>query len=283
MPRGLAILLPYLALLGSLGLLGFLVIPPVISEVSALSTNLPRYVDGIQKTLSIMDSWLQENGVPSPVGQQTAQISQALQQAALLLIRLPILALNAVLGVFAVLAIGFYWLLSRDASVDWIARVVRPNDPQRIRRVFDRAESQMGSYVRGLIFLSLVIGGVTLVGLLVLRLPYAIVLSVVAGVLEMLPTIGPILSAVPAVLIALSYSPLLAVGVALLYLGIQQLENYILVPRVHQQSVGLPPLIILLAVFIGSTVGGIVGAILAVPVAALLSLLIDELRGKQSA
>ena len=77
-------------------------------------------------------------------------------------------------------------------------------------------------------------------------------------------------------LVAFTISPWLVLVVALLYLAIQQLENYILVPRVHQHSVGLPPLVILLAVLIGSTIGGIPGAILAVPVAALIALIVEE-------
>lgn len=279
MPRGLAILIPYLTLLSGIGLLGFLIVPPFIAEFRSLAVNIPDYVARGQSTLSGVDEWLRSHGVPSPIGEQAAQLSRGLEQAALFLIRLPLAAFSVVIGTFATVAIGFYWLLSRDQSVDWLCRTLRPGNPQRAKHIFNQAELQMGSYVRGLVFLGIVIGVVTLVGLFVLRVPYAVVFAVIAGVLELLPTIGPILSAIPPILAALTISPLLALGVALLYLAIQQLENYVLVPRVHEQSVGLPPLVILLAVLIGSTIGGIVGAILAVPVAALIALLVEEWQG----
>jgi predicted PurR-regulated permease PerM len=277
MPRGVAILIPYLALVGGVAALGFLLVPPFIAQFRALATNLPRYLDQAQTTMSGLDEWLRANGLPSTsLNDQVAQLTSLLNQTAGFLIRVPLMALSAILGTFATVAIGYYWLLSRDQAVTWLCRTLRPDNSESARRVFDRAELQMGSYVRGLVFLGFVIGVVTLIGLLVLRVPYAIVLAVIAGVLELLPTIGPILSAVPAVLAALTISPWLGLGVALLYLAIQQLENYILVPRVHQHSVGLPPLVILLAVLIGSTIGGIPGAILAVPVAALIALIVEE-------
>jgi predicted PurR-regulated permease PerM len=276
MPRGVAILIPYLLLVGSVATLVFLVVPPFIGEFRELSVRLPRYVEQAQATVNVFDDWLRANGIPGTLEEQVTQAGRDLGQVAVFLIRLPLAAFSIILGTLAAVAIGYYWLLSRDRAVSWLCCVLRPGNPERARILFDRAELQMGSYVRGLVFLGFVIGVLTLIGLLVLRVPYAVVFAVIAGVLELLPTIGPILSAIPAVLAALTISPVLALGVALMYLAIQQLENYILVPRVHEQSVGLPPLVILLAVLIGSTIGGITGAILAVPVAALIALILEE-------
>jgi predicted PurR-regulated permease PerM len=278
MPRGFAILIPYLALVGTVSAIVYLIVPPFIGEVRALTISLPKYLDQAQTLLAGVDAWLQANGIPGTVEDQAAQAASGLNQVAVFLIRLPLMAFSAILGTFATVAIGYYWLLSREQAVDWLCRALRPGNPERARVLFDRAEFQMGSYVRGLVFLGFVIGVTTLIGLLVLRVPYAVVFAVIAGVLELLPTIGPIISAIPAVLAALTISPVLALGVALMYLAIQQLENYILVPRVHEQSVGLPPLVILLAVLVGSTIGGVAGAILAVPVAALIALILEDWR-----
>jgi predicted PurR-regulated permease PerM len=276
MPRGVAILIPYLILVSTVATFVYLIVPPFIGEFRQLSIRLPRYVEQAQATLTIFDDWLRANGIPGTLEDQITQAASGLNQVAGFLIRLPLAAFSVILGTFATVAIGYYWLLSREQAVEWLCCTLRPENPQRARIVFNRAELQMGSYVRGLVFLGFVIGLLTLVGLLILRVPYAVVFAVIAGVLELLPTIGPILSAIPAVLAALTISPVLALGVTLMYLAIQQLENYILVPRVHQQSVGLPPLVILLAVLVGSTIGGITGAILAVPVAALIALILEE-------
>jgi predicted PurR-regulated permease PerM len=276
MPRGVAILIPYLGFVGTVAAFVYLIVPPFIGEFRELSISLPGYMDQAQAALTVFDDWLRANGIPGTLEDQVAQAARGLNQAAVYLIRLPLAAFSVILGTFATVAIGYYWLLSREQAVEWLCCALRPGNPESARIVFNRAELQMGSYVRGLVFLGFVIGIFSLIGLLILRVPYAVVFAVIAGVLELLPTIGPILSAIPAVLAALTISPLLGVGVALLYLAIQQLENYILVPRVHEQSVGLPPLVILLSVLVGSTIGGITGAILAVPVAALIALVMEE-------
>ena len=277
-PRALAILIPYLLLLALLVTLGYLVVPPFVAEFRTLGTNLPAYVERTQTTLHGIEAWLESYGVPNPLTEQAAAIASWSQSAAGFLVRLPIAALNVVIGTFATIAIGFYWLLHRDETVESLCTWLWPSKAERARAIFDRAESQMGAYVRGLLILGVAVGGVTLVGLLILRVPYAVVLAVLAGVLELLPTMGPILASIPAILVALTISPLLALGVAVLCFGIQQLENYILVPRIHQHAVGLPPLAILVAVLIGSTLAGLTGAILAVPVAALIALAVEESR-----
>lgn len=278
LPRALAIFIPYLALLGFVVVIGLLVVPPFVAEFRALGTSLPTYVDQAQSTIHGIEAWIESYGVPNPLREQAAEFSRWAQQAAMFLVRLPFLALNALVGTFAVIAIGFYWLLNREQTVTWLCELLRPGAPARARALFDLAEAQMGAYVRGLLILGVTIGVVTLVGLLALRVPYAVVLAVVAGILELLPTIGPIISSIPAILAALTISPVLAIGVAVMYFAVQQLENYVLVPRVHHESVGLPALAILLAVLIGSTIGGLAGAILAVPVAALIALLLEDIR-----
>jgi predicted PurR-regulated permease PerM len=122
-----------------------------------------------------------------------------------------------------------------------------------------------------------IIGLTTYIGLTILGIEYALPLAVIAGLLELVPTIGPIISSVPAILIALVQSPVLAIAVAALYLLIQQAENNIIVPKVMERAVGVLPLVTILALLIGGTLFGVVGAVIAVPTVAMIQVVVEEL------
>ena len=126
--------------------------------------------------------------------------------------------------------------------------------------------------------MSLIIGGICLVGLLALGVPYAVLLALVAAIGEAVPMVGPVFSAVPAVLVALSVSPTTALLTLGLYVVVQQLENYLIVPRVMERAVSIDPLAVMLALLIGSELMGITGAVLSVPVAAGIAVMLDEIR-----
>ncbi len=136
----------------------------------------------------------------------------------------------------------------------------------------------MGGWLIGQVELSLVIGVVVYLGLTVLGVQGALLLAVVAAVGEAIPIVGPVLSAIPAVIVALTQSPLLALATAIMYLVVQQLENNLLVPKIMERAVAIHPLAVIIALIIGGELLGIGGALVAVPVAAALAVILDELR-----
>ena len=142
---------------------------------------------------------------------------------------------------------------------------------------------RLGGWVSGQILLCVIIGSISWVGLTLIGVPYAVVLALIAGIMEAVPNIGPIIAAVPAVIIAALYSPWQALLVAILYIVIQQLENYIIVPRVMSRAVELHPLAVLLALMVGGELMGVLGAVLAVPVTAAISVIVDEIRAERIA
>lgn len=278
LPRGLSIGLVYLGVLAAVVALLLLVVPPLVVEVIHLAEQLPEAIGRLQAGFVLTQEWLARYGVTLDVGRSVQAGIQMAAENVDALLRLPLTALRVALGLFAVLVLSFYWLLTRERAIAWLVAFLPAEARLKAASLFDRAEAQMGAYVRGLAVLCLAVGLATFLGLLGLGVPFALALAVIAGLLELLPNIGPIISAVPAVILALTQSPLLALGTAGLYLVVQQLENYVLVPKVHEKSVGLDPLAILLAVLIGGSLAGLAGAVLAVPVAALIKLLIDDWR-----
>jgi predicted PurR-regulated permease PerM len=131
--------------------------------------------------------------------------------------------------------------------------------------------------VRGELTLVLVIGLLSFVGLTLLGIPYALPLAVIAGVMEIVPVVGPIIAAVPAIAAALLISPVFALATAALYFVIQQLENHLIVPTVMNRAVGLNPLMTIIALMIGGRLLGIGGAILAVPIVVVLKIIITDI------
>jgi predicted PurR-regulated permease PerM len=117
---------------------------------------------------------------------------------------------------------------------------------------------------------------VDLIGLIIIGVPYALTLALISGLLDLIPTIGPIIAGVIAALVALSVSPIQAVFVIVMYIIVQQIENTLLVPNIMKKAVGLSPVVILMAVLVGAKLLGLIGALLAVPLAAVLSVLVME-------
>ncbi|MGH2543102.1 MAG: AI-2E family transporter, partial [Ardenticatenaceae bacterium] len=131
----------------------------------------------------------------------------------------------------------------------------------------------LGDYIRGTGLLMLAIGVATFIGLLILRVPYPLALALLAGLFEAIPMVGATLGAIPAVLVAFTVSPMTGVLTILLFTLIQFFENNVLVPRIHEHSLGLNPLLVLIAVVAGASLNGMVGALLAIPVAGALQVI----------
>ena len=135
----------------------------------------------------------------------------------------------------------------------------------------------MGEWLRGQLILGLIVGVAVYLGLLFLGVNYALLLALMAGVLEVVPYVGPIISLVPALIIGFAQSPVIGFAVIILYLIVQQLENHLLVPKVMQKVTGLNPIISILALLVGIKAGGIIGTIFSIPLAMMGVVILEDL------
>jgi predicted PurR-regulated permease PerM len=174
-----------------------------------------------------------------------------------------------------VAVLTFYLLIERQRLDDLIVQFSFGKQVKAMR-IVNKAEEKLGGWLRGQIALSFIIGLGAFVLLSILNVPYALPLAVLAGMMEVVPVIGPIVSAIPAILIAYISAPFTAIWVAVGYFVIQQLENHLVVPQVMKYSVGLNPLVVILAVAIGGRLLGISGALLAVPITVVVQIIIEE-------
>lgn len=249
-PRIVAILFIYAFVLGVAGLLAAGIIPSVVAQSSGLFSEIPAFLGQIFPyiPLDIQSLYSQL----APVGQNVVRVTFGV--------------FNNFLAVITVFTFTFYFLLERRNLGEFLEGLLGKGMGERVFAVLLQVEKRLSAWVLGQLLLMFIIGAVTYIGLFFLRVEFALPLAIIAGLLEIVPTVGPIIAAVPAVLVAFVHAPLLVVSVAALYIIIQQLENNIIVPMVMRRSVGLSPVLTLLALMIGGTLAGVGGAVLSVPV-----------------
>lgn len=266
-PRGAAVLIIYLLLALIFGLVFLLLIPPVVEQSTQLIQSFGyegEFRSFLQslKTLGAGASLPETGNILGIIQQFTSTIGNVIGTLA---------------AVVLVLVLTFYVVVEEQA----VARVFRSIAPQEyqpyLAQLFSRIQLKIGAWMRGQILLGVMIGVVTFIGLAILDVRYALVFALLAGVFEIIPYVGPILAAVPAVALSFLDSPTKGGLVLLLYFLIQQLENNILVPRVMQKVAGLNPIVSIIALVVGLKLGGVAGAIFAIPVAVMISVVLQDL------
>jgi predicted PurR-regulated permease PerM len=269
-PRWVAILCIYVAILGALAGIAYAVLPTVIEQARAFSEHAPKLLDRVQHAL-VQRGILAERITVREVVRQ----APAGDTAGAVLTTLWTLV-GGVFGVITILILTFYLLVDGEDVFNGFVHLFPRRRRLRVRTLASTIGRKVTAWLGGQVILSGVIGVTSAVGLGLLGVPYFYVLAVIAFVGEFIPYLGPILAAVPGIAVAASVSPKFALVVALFYLAQQQLENYLLVPKIMEQQVGLSPITIIIALLVGAAVMGVVGAILAVPTAAILSVLLHE-------
>ncbi len=265
LPKVLSIALTYIIIIGVMAGLIVLILPPLIEESSRFIAAAPGLLGQFFNITNIDRSILSS---------ELTSISRNLFSVTLSIF-------DNILTIIFLLVITFYLLLEKESLESRIASLFK-NREERVKRSIVKIEEKLGAWLQGQLVLSLVIGSLSYIGLAILNIPYALPLALIAGLLEVIPVIGPIISAIPAILLAFTISPLLSVMVAALYLIIQQLENSLIVPLVMKRAVGLNPLIVILAIAIGSRLLGIPGALLAVPIAVVFQIItVEIIEGKE--
>lgn len=259
-PKSLGIALTYTIIIAIVSILLAIIVPPLLDETKRLLVTLPPHLDSLLEIAAIDKSVLQS---------QLNDFSRNLLSITLSIF-------DNFLTIIFLLVVTFYLMLERENVESKFASLFIGRE-ERVKKLIVQIEEKLGNWLRGQLLLSLVIGSLTYIGLLILGIPYALPLAVVAGVLEVVPVIGPIISAIPAVLIALTISPVLTLGIAAMYFIIQQLENNLIVPQVMKRAVGLNPLAVILAIAIGSRLLGIAGALLAVPLTVVIQIVVTEI------
>lgn len=273
LPRWLAILAVYVAILGVLTVIGLLVAPPLVDQAQQLWEELPTLVDRGQ-------DWLMQHGWTS----HRITLSEAVQRApgtpggaAGRIVTAVGTVATAVLGTLTVIILTFYLLVESDTIFTAFARLFPRDRRPSVIRVSQAVSTKVSAWLGGQLILGGVIGASSAVGLYLLGVPYFYVLALVSAIGEMIPVVGPILAAIPAAIVALTVSPRLALYVLIFFVAQQQAENHLLVPKIMERQVGVSAVVVIVALLLGGSLLGILGAVLAVPTAAILQAIVQEM------
>jgi len=276
-PRWLSILLIYIGLLVVVFFVVYLLIPPISEQAVQLSDNFPEYFEKISDAFTSLKSYSAEHGVLSELDKGISTLKGNIVGAMQSVFSTVAGIFGGIVSFFVVLVITFYMTVEESAMKKTMTFIL-PNKYHNFSlQLISKVQKKIGDWLKGQLVLSLIIGIMVYLGLLILGVNYSLILALVAGIGEFVPYLGPVLAAIPAIFLAFAQSPLKALFVLILFLIIQQIENQILVPKVMQKAVGLNPIVSIVAMLIGAKTAGIVGVILAIPVATAVTVIIKEI------
>lgn len=266
-PRAVSVLAVYVLVLATAAFVVYLLVPPVIEQMRVLASRWPEYALQLERLVGNTSISV------SDIGNYFKEFSNSYKGG---LLTGTVSVVNAFLTLITVLVISFY-LVAEDRGMKKFVATLVPGEHRGFAvGLIDKIQKKMGMWVIGQVILSVSIFALTFIGLSLLRVDYALFLALLAGILEVVPYIGPFLSAVPGVFFAFIQNPPLALAVAIMYLVIQKTEGYVLVPKVMEKTVGTSPLVVLLALLIGFQLAGVIGLLIAVPVVSALTVAMNE-------
>jgi predicted PurR-regulated permease PerM len=272
LPRWFAILIIYVTVILLATICGLLIVPPLIDQAQDLWQRAPQLLDQGQDFLirhRLLNHHITlEEAVQSAPGPKdtVGTITSALT-----------LAFGSIIAIITCLILTFYLLVDSDALFAGFARLFPRSERPRVEEVADKISRKVSAWLSGQLILAGVIGVTSAIGLYLLGVPYFYVLALVTAFGEMIPMVGPILSAIHCIAVALTLSPRTAIFTALYLLAQQQLEAHILVPKIMSRQVGVSAVTVIIALLTGASLLGILGALLAVPTAAIMQVVIQEL------
>ncbi len=276
MSRAAAVLLLYLVILFMIGAVLTMLVPAVILEMRDFIANADSIWANLLSAFGPLREFITSHGLSDELNQAMSSATDSLGLAAVGVVATLRGFATGIVSLLAVLVVAFYLVVSEDA-LKRLFRTVAPEPYQPyLVDLFQRIEKSIGGWVRGQMILGLIIGVSVYIALTILGVKYALVLALTAALAESIPYVGPIFSAIPGILIALTESPVKGLLVAIMYLVIQQTEGHILVPKITQKVTGLHPIVSIFAMLIGVKVAGLLGALLAIPVAMMLGILVND-------
>ena len=285
LPRLLGVLILFLVVSGLLGFVLSLVVPYIAEEISQLSVTLPKILEQVSTSLEdVQKGSPQYLDFVSELQNILDSFSIYLQQSSQSVFSLVISIFGGIMAFVAILVISFYLSVMKGGIETFIESVVPAKYETYVMDLWKRSEAKVGRWIQGQALLALIVGLTVYIGLELMGVKFALLMGILAMALEVVPMVGPILAAIPAVFLAFLQDPKMGLWVIVFYVVVQQLENHILVPLVLGKTTGLNPVVVIMSLLIGNQLAGISGMILSVPVATIIvEILEDMARHKEEA
>ena len=274
--RGQAVATIFFAAL--LFIAGFLtaVVPPLVEQVSEFATNLPTYVTNLAEENPRVNRWIQENDVPSRLRDATKNAPNVIAGSFGTVLGLAGSVAAALFSALTVLVLTVYFLVSLGRIREGSLKLVPRSRRQRFKELLDPILEKIGGYIAGQATVALIGGSLAFVFLAMTGVPFPVALALWVAIAALIPLVGATLGAIPAVIVAFFDSTGLGIATLAYFIIYQQIENYVIAPRVMTKAVDVSPAATLLAALIGGGLLGFAGALLAIPAAASIKLIVQE-------
>lgn len=265
--RAVAIAILIILVLGVATLLIALIVPPIINDAAEFAHNFPEKITAVQDKIRHIPFLENFNlsGVQASIATMLGGAVGLFRGVA-----------GGIFGVFSAIILTVYFILDGSRAFQWGLSMVPARHRDRLERTLHRGENRMRHWLVGQSVLMLILGTLSCIAFALLHLKYFVALALLAGLLNIIPIVGPVVAVTLASIVALVDSPAKLAGVLLFFLLYQQLETGFITPRVMKFSVDLPPLAVIISLMLGGALAGVLGALVAVPTAALCAVLIDE-------
>lgn len=275
-PRAVTVVVVYLLVILLLIGVGALMADPLVEQTRALAAAVPEVVSRFSGLSTVVPEFDQQQVIDA-VQQGLGQFGNNLANISINIFASTRTLINNLVNFLFVFVIALYLVTEQDALKKFARLIVSKKHINRVEKSLDRVHRSLGKWVLAQLTLGVSVGLIVGLGLWVLGVPYALLLGILSALLEFIPVIGPILSAIPGILVALAQSWVLAVVVWVFYVIVGQVEGQVLIPNIMKRAVGLKPLITIIAVLVGARLFGVVGILLAVPVAVVIKVFVEDL------
>lgn len=292
-PFALSVLIVYLLVFLGIGIVFAIISQPLIDQTTSLTDSVPAIIDNIQGLLvSLKETFPILGGLIGNITEQNPQdfANLIVNSIGSLLgsvggvFNFFFSIFNSVLAVFLILVMAYYIIVDKESNQEKLTMLFPQDLRDTVRKTIVNINNQLGAWVRGELFLMIIIGTLSYIGLVIFGVPYALPIALLAAFLELIPNIGPVITFVVAILMTVGSggSLVATIGVGIWFILIQQFENWFIVPKVMGKVVGLSPLVVIIAILAGAELYGIFGALLAVPLVTIGTIIFNSYNNRKN-
>lgn len=276
-PRALTVGIIYILILAIIGVTVSFLVPPLVKQIQELGQNFSQYSSRIESWFGPFNNFLQNNRVNFGTSQILGNFGNALSSFSANIFSETIGVFSGLFSLIIVFVMAFYMSVEEDGIKKFIVSVVPRKHQSYASDLTERIKYKIGKWLLGQLLIMFIIFVLDAVGLWLVGVPYALILGIFSGIMEAVPYVGPIISAIPGVILGFMISPTVGLLAFLVYFIAQQIEGNVVVPIVMKKVVGLNPVVIILALLIGVKLGGILGAVISIPVVTSIELFVQDL------
>lgn len=280
--RGSTILVVYLAFFATVIGFAFLLVPAGLAQAQRIAVSLPPFFDDLRTRAGDLRPAALSDSVTALVDAVAVNFEPAPPPAPDEVVEVGTAVAEAAIALTTVLTLVFFWLVENARLQRYVLAYLPANRRTGARHAWNEIENRLGSWVRGQLVLMGAIGVAAGIAYTLLGVPGAVILGIIAAIAEAIPIVGPLLGAIPAILVAATISPELALTVAGVYAVLQLIEGSVLVPIVMRNAVGISPFLVLVSLLVGGAAGGLIGALIAVPIAAAIEIVLSRFQARET-